>query len=223
MDVITLEEITPDQEKQFNRVVVGILEKSGQKNKIAVDRILARDDQLESILVPAFARLGSDLPLVDFALLEPITIVQCSAIESFKVAEKFASGTHDGVAIGYLGDNFKEHFLGKSETNVPAQQLRVHRLCKNLKDSAIIAELGGEQSVETSLATMWELMKKQGQGQMGDLLVTSNYANIFYIRDNNGVLWAVYCRWDTVCCAWDVGARPITRPGWYTNYQIFSH
>jgi hypothetical protein len=191
-------------------------------DKDGVQNLLGRWDKIGPLIASTLVRYGSDLSLVDSALLEPITMVSYSAVESFKAAEKFAIGTQDGVVVGWLGDNFEEHFLGNNETNVPAGQLRVHRLRKASKDPAIIAELGDERLIETNLATVWELMKKQGVGQAGDLLV-NGYANIFYIRADNGVLWAVNCYWCSGNRDWDVIAIPITSPGdWSAGFQFFS-
>lgn len=225
MNGITLEDMTQGQEKQLNRVILDILEKSGCKNKAAADRILARGDQLKAILQPAFTRLGAEVALVDSALLEPVTFLNLSAVEAFSAKEKFAIGTQDGVVIGWHGDNFKKHFLngvGKNEIDVPEVQLRVHKLRKGSVDGPIIKELGGEEIVETNLATMFEAMKKQGSGQAGDLLV-NGYANIFYIRDDNGTLWAVFCRWYSDYRYWLVEAFPVTSPNdWVADYQVFS-
>jgi len=160
--------------------------------------------------------------LVDSALLEPITIVSLPGAEAFSVKEKFAIGMQDGVEIGWHGGDFKEYFLGKNEIDVPAQQPRVHKLRRMSKDAPIIAELGGEELVAINLATMFELMKKQGTGQTGDLLV-NGYANIFYIKDDTGTFWAVDCVWSSDDGFWLVGAYPITRrSGWDADSQVFS-
>jgi hypothetical protein len=226
MNGITLDkkDMTPGQEKQFIRVIMDELEKSGHKNKAGVGRILARGDQLKAIVGPAFVRLGAEVTLVDSALLEPITIVSVPGIEGFSAKEKFTIGTQDGVVIGWLGDNFKKYFLsgvGKSEIDVPKQELRIHKLRKGSVDGPIIKELSGEELVETNLATMWELMKKQGVGQAGDLLV-NGYANIFYIPDTEGNVWAVSCSWSAVR-GWGVEADPIADPSdWRPGYRVFS-
>lgn len=167
-------------------------------------------------------KVGAIGRLIDSALLEPIAMVSYPAVGAFSSKEKLAIGTQDGVVIGWLGDNFKKHFLGKNEVGVPAQQLRVHRLRKNSVDGPIIKELGGEEIVETNLATMFEAMKKQCSGQTGDLLV-NGYANIFYVRDAAGTLWAVYCDWRSDPRYWCVEAYPITYPrGWSAGRQVFS-
>jgi hypothetical protein len=173
-------------------------------------------------LLPVLVKVGGISKLIDSALLEPITMISCPAVESFVAKKKFAAGIQDGVVIGWLGDNIKKYFLGISETNVPAQQLRVHRLRKGSKDPAIIAELGDERLIETNLATMWGLMKKQGQGQAGTLLV-NGYANVFYVRGLDGIIWAVDCYWDSGDRYWDVFANPIADPDdWNADSQFFS-
>jgi len=164
--------------------------------------------------------------LVDSELLEPVNTVSVGAVEAFCTRETFKVGTQEGVKIYYVGDNFKKHFVnlnrtGKNELNVPAQKLRIHKPRKNSVDGPILAELGGETAVETNLATMWELMKGQGQGQAGTLLVDGK-ANIFYIKDDNGTLWAVRCDW-LAGDGWYVEANAISRPlGWLAGHQVFS-
>ena len=217
--------MTLGQEKQLYRVLMDILKKSGCEGKSSVDRILARGDQLKAILLPTFTRLGAEVALIDSDLLEPVMALNIPAIEAFCAKEKFAIGTQDGVVIGRLGDDFKEHFLngstGKNDIDVPEVQLRTHNLRKGSVDEPIIKELG-EELVETNLATMWELMKKQGSGQAGDLL-DDGYNNIFDIRDDTGILWAVCCSWHFSLRFWLVDALPITiRDEWDDGTRVFS-
>ena len=154
------------------------------------------------------------------ALLQLVTTAQTPAVEAFSAKEKFAIGTQDGVKIAWHGDNFKMHFLGKCELDVPARDLRVHKLLKKSLDAPIIAELGGEELAETSLATMFEVLKKQGLGQRGTLL-TDGYANIFYIEDDTGTLWAVYALWDDD--GWRLFADSVTNPlSWNQVFQVVS-
>ncbi len=165
--------------------------------------------------------------LIDSDLLEPIAKVSLPAVEGFSTKDMLTVGTHAGVKIGWNGDNFKKYFVslnrtGKLEIDVLAQKLRVHKLRKNSLDGPIITQLGGESVVETNLGTMFELMKKQGTGQAGDLLV-NGYANIFYIRDDNGTLWAVSCRWFADLGGWYVEASSLTDPReWDAGIQVFS-
>lgn len=127
------------------------------------------------------------------------------------------------VKISAVWDNFTRWFLsgdGKTEDPIIEQTFRYHKLRKSSVDGPIITELGGEEKSETTLTEMFSLMEKQKNGESGALL-NNGWANIFYIRDQNGVLRAVYVRW--YVDGWDVGARSVEGPRrWYDGDQVFS-
>jgi len=56
---------------------------------------------------------------------------------------------------------------------------------------------------------MFSPMEKQKNGEDG-VLLNNGYANIFYIRDQNGVLRAVRVYWDDG--SWRVYAHGVTNP-----------
>lgn len=63
-------------------------------------------------------------------------------------------------------------------------------------------------------------MAEQGNGEDG-ILLTNGYANIFYIRDINGVFWAVRCPWSGD--VWYVRATSVGPPrGWGGGSRVFS-
>jgi len=63
-------------------------------------------------------------------------------------------------------------------------------------------------------------MKKQANGKAG-VLLNNGYANIFYIRDQSGVLRAVFVSWRGVGCY--VIAYVVSCPYvWLGGYQVFS-
>ena len=124
------------------------------------------------------------------------------------------------MKISYLGDNLKENFLSKVEEAIAKTTLRYHRLRKDLYDKEILTNLGGKNKAETMLAEMFGLMEMQPNGESGTLL-TNGYANIFYIKDVNGVLWAVSCYWDDD--GWYVNALSVESPSrWRGGNQVFS-
>lgn len=124
------------------------------------------------------------------------------------------------VKICGLGDNFKMHLLEKVEEPFSGSELHVHRLVKNSKDKPVIDELGGEAKAETTLTEMFALMEIQGRGQKG-VLLTNGFGNIFYIRDVNGLLWAVDCGWGGG--GWGCGANSVEgRYDWDTGRQVIS-
>jgi hypothetical protein len=142
--------------------------------------------------------------------------------EKFVAKDKFKL-KKDGGICSYFGDNFNSWFLtgeGKIEGPQDQQELRFGKLTKGSVDGPIIEELGGEAKAETTLTEMFDQMSKQSNREEGNLL-TNGCWNIFYIRDINGVLRAVYVRWCGV--GWCVDALSVEGPfGWYAGHQVFS-
>lgn len=165
--------------------------------------------------------LKEDLASPASGLLDPVATIEVGEVASFIANDKFREGkTTDGVSIAWLGSNFENNFLGKTEKDIAPATLRIQKLKKDSLDVPIIAELG--DTAETTLTQLWELMKLQGSGQKGSLLV-NGYANIFYIRDKNDVLWAVRARWRAGHGGWGVGAFSVEDPGrWDADLQVVS-
>lgn len=132
-------------------------------------------------------------------------------------------GSTAKVKISCLGDNFISWFLkgdGKIEDSISEQALRYAKLRKASVDGPIITELGGEAKAETTLSEIYALMTKQGSGEKGALL-HKGWWNIFYVRDQNGVLRTVFVYW----CddGWRVGASSVENPGgWHGGRRVFS-
>jgi len=151
-------------------------------------------------------------------LLKLVVTVTASAVTGFSAKETFGA-TKPAIRLWYLGDNFKNHFLGKVEENIQAEFLAIHTLTKDSLDAPILAQLGDR--AETSLAHFWELLTKQANGEKGTLL-TNGYTNIFYIKDANGTLWAVGAGWHAVN-GWNVSTDSVGNPyGWYAGPQVVS-
>ena len=165
-------------------------------------------------------------PKPTLSILELVSTVGVAATTSKFVAKKKLvrdTGCKAKVKISYLSDNFKALFLsgpGKSEDPISEQTLRYHKLLKPSVDDLIIAELGGEEKCETTMTEMFFLMEKQSKGEAG-VLFNNGWTNIFYIKDQNGVLCAVDVLWFD--SGWGVGARSIEGPlAWIRGYQVFS-
>ncbi len=154
-------------------------------------------------------------------LLEFIsTVVVSSTTARFLAKDRFVINTKRNapVKISYLGGYFKEWFLGKIEEPMAEATLRYAKLLKSLPDGPIRAELGDAQ--ETALAQVYALMGRQPDDESGALL-TNGYANIFYIKDVNGILRAVHVRW--FGGGWHVGACSVDRPSrWFDVDRVFS-
>lgn len=159
-------------------------------------------------------------------LLETVgTVIIPATTSQFVAKEKFVRGTgrNAKVKISDIGSNFDAWFLngtGKIEDPQSEQTLAYDRLRKASLDGPIIEELGGEAKAETTLTDMFSLMEGQGSGGERVLLNNGN-ANIFYIRDQNGVLRTVRVRWYDD--GWFVFASSLELPlRWLDGFQVFS-
>lgn len=153
-------------------------------------------------------------------LLEFVTTVTVPAVARLVAKDCFKQDVSPeaAVKISCIGDNFKAKFSGKIEVDVPAAELKIHRLCEASLDAPIITALG--DCYETTLAHLWTLLSRQPNGEQGVLLV-NGYANIFYVRDLEGGLWAVGARW--YGGGWYVYACSVEYPGrWCAGRQVFS-
>lgn len=166
----------------------------------------------------AYAKTIQLLEFLGIVTLAPTT-------EKFIAVEKFVYdiSAEAKVKISCFGDNFSAWFLangGKIEDPISEQTLRYAKLKQSSLDAPIIAELGGEAKAETTLQEIYGLMSKQARGEAGALL-NNGWANIFYVRDKNGVLRAVGVGWDGD--GWHVGAHSVEYPSrWFDGYQVFS-
>lgn len=142
------------------------------------------------------------------------TFVVLATTKPFIACENFIVNTSDDtkVKINYVMNCFRKYFLDKKEDSFTGSTLHYGNLKKDAFDRRIIAELGGEVKVETTLAEFWATLEKQPNGEKGILSIDDR--NIFYIRDNKKVLWAVYCEWDWE--GWRVEANSIDNLWWKT-------
>lgn len=150
------------------------------------------------------------------------TTTTSATTEKFVAKDKFREDSQEVKFYG-IWDNFTNWFLdgnGKIEEPLGEQVLRYGNLTKNSVDGPIIEELGCEAKAETTLTELYDLLKKQANGEEGDLL-TNGYANIIYVRDISGVLRAVSVAWDGV--GWRVYARSVEVPrDWRAGIRVFS-
>jgi len=159
-------------------------------------------------------------------LLELVGEVVVSATtEVFVSKEKFIvlNSSEALVKISYIGYNFTNWFLqgdGKVEAPIGEQTLRYAKLRQHSVDTPIIDELGGEDKAETTLTELYGLMWKQRNGEAGALL-NNGWANIFYIKDQLGLLRMVHVSWNDD--GWNVNAGSTSSPHqWFDGHQVFS-
>lgn len=146
-----------------------------------------------------------------------LTFISCVTVAA---TQKFVAKDFFNPKKFYLGDNFKAWFLGKIEEPQAEMELRRHTLLRRSRDLPIITELGGEEKGETTLSQIASLIANQANGEEGTLLV-NGYANIFYVRDINGVLRTVDAFW--YGGRWRLRAYPLEDPDeWNDGHQVFS-
>ena len=152
-----------------------------------------------------------------YKVLRPITATPLGTGRPFKADDTFFN-KKSGVKMVLHGSNFTSWFTGKVEKDVPTGDLVPFALTQSAYDSEIIADLGGEEKVEVTLAEIWPLMQRQANGEDG-VLLTNGYANIFYVRDVNGVLRAVYVYWSDD--GWRALANTIDVDRWLGVGRVF--
>lgn len=131
----------------------------------------------------------------------------------FTAKDRFILGMDPGrVMISYIEGGFPKWFLQKVEEPVAASTLRFYELQRDAPDDSILAELGGEKKVETTLSEVWALMERQRRGEDG-ILAINGWGNIFYIRDASSTLREVAIHW----CegGWFVEANRLRGEAWW--------
>ena len=124
------------------------------------------------------------------------------------------------VKISYLEPDFSKWFLSKREMPFVGSTLHYKELSFYSIDGPIIEELGGKEMVETTLAEIFSLIEKQPNGEPGSLLTNGN-ANIFYVKDVDGVLRVVLVSWHRG--GWSFHANPVMdRYGWGCKSRVFA-
>ena len=136
----------------------------------------------------------------------------------FKAGDTFFN-RKSGVKMVPHGSNVTSWFTGKVEEDAPTGDLVPFVLTQSAYDHEIIADLGGEEKTEVTLTEIWRLMERQANGGEGALL-NNGWANIFYVRDREGVLRAVDVCWDDD--GWYVYALALDGIRWYDGRRVFS-
>lgn len=186
----------------------------------AVVNKLGGMDGLRDFLSGALVVVKNTTEKAKEKLLKFITSFKVAGAEKFVAEQHFKKDTSDTaiVKISWFGDDFKTNFLGLTGENVPEVELKVQKLLRGSRDPGIIVELGENYTV--SLAHVWNAMALQAKGEEGNLL-TNGYANIFYVTDVNGVVWAVCVFWDGD--GWYVVAYSVEdRREWLAGDQVLS-
>lgn len=124
-----------------------------------------------------------------------------------KVSKEFIVGKNN---IAYVWSDFADHFnhmeFEKTETKLVSKVLK-----KSMTDKAILSELNPAECTLGDL--LYALNNEVG-------MLKNGYANIFYIRDADNTLWAVFVVWDGD--GWHVNADSVGSPyEWDADYRVF--
>lgn len=216
--------VTDDQLGRYARRVAAIADRLGKS--LPYEKVM---DVLQQIHDGKFGELAAEVAIAEAAtgLLEIVsTIVIPATTEQFVAKDKFVAGIgpEAEVKISHIWGNFTEWFLSpesKVEEPMIEHTLQCHRLQRSTGDSAIIAELGGEEKSETMLIDVYYLMRKWTIGE-DDSLFSDSSVRIFYVRDTQDLLRAVGVRRSSTGLGIHASAIGILG-GWGRGRRVFSH
>lgn len=121
-----------------------------------------------------------------------------------------------------ISDNFTRWFLNVIEEPQPEIKLVYHELIDFVKGTQLVNMLGGEWSIESSLASVFHLLRIQGTAQDG-ILKTEWPNNIFFVRGVDGILRIVRVFRGDMEDGWSVDVADIEDPwSWPAGTRVFS-
>lgn len=145
-------------------------------------------------------------------ILEVTAQVLVNAVPEFDVERSFCQGEIDGVRIAWVHDCFKQNAYGVREKDVPAAVVRVCELRKG-NEATFPAAFADSGSSVVPYAMIWEMLKAQGRGQQGPLLV-HDFPDWALVRTLSGqalrmsFVWYPYdTGWTISCCSLEEGNR----------------
>ena len=192
----------------LNHLVLGIEE-------INEDALTAfcNDPQSEERMKVAeiFAKKVEEITKKVSDLLKYLSTRSLPAIKEFVARDRFIVDTSETaeLKISYLGDNFQTWLLGKVEKYVGGCEVKISKLLKRSRDDGILDELG--DNAENALAHVYEFLKSANH----------KLWYIFYVKDADGVLRAVFALWRDD--GWYISAGSVESPDdWDAGSQVVS-
>lgn len=156
-------------------------------------------------------------------LLEIVAETLVAGYDRFVAADhlKVDTSKRATLKIALLGNQLMANFRALVEEEVGNASITVHTLHKDWLDVPIVEALG--ENAEIKFGQFLDLLRRQSNGEPGPLLV-NGHANIAYIRDVKGELWAVDARWSSRDCGWHVEANSVlSRFRWHAGSRVISH
>ena len=145
---------------------------------------------------------------------------QFVAVERIKIipADSVQAPVDSGeVGVSIIYPAFQQWFMTKIEEPISEFEVYSYQLLQDASDVYILPKLGTRP--EVTVASIFRLIRGQSKGEEGPLLV--GRLNIFYIRDNEGILRAVSLQW--YHSRWNINANEIDHPlAWPVGVRVFS-
>lgn len=179
------------------------LKKAGFTDELIQEVINSKDNAMaKKMLVAVSVEVVAESKSENVQEIKPVLSAVILAFTVFPTTTRFVAknkfivdtSKKAEVKISFLGDNFRNWFLGKTEDPFAGSTIHGRKLEKNSVDGPILSELGGNEAAETTLAETYAMMLAQPNGESGELLNNGD-ANIFYVRDIDGTLRAVRVYW----------------------------
>lgn len=127
----------------------------------------------------------------------------------------------------FVWDAFRERIVAAAWSTLllPATEIASFDLVTRANDEAIQSELPDGHVFEDAgefCACLAGMLECQKQGDAAGDLITTAYANIFYVRGVAGEVFAVNVYWDKGYREWLVNVYPLNADPWDAGRRVFS-
>jgi hypothetical protein len=174
-----------------------------------------------TILLAWLAIFASEPTGAEFKLLNAHSQTRVERIEKFVAADAFKEGNRiGGRELTAIGWNFRVHFLGVVEQNVPETNLIGWTLLYAAGDTSLIGALGGEQRAPLSFLGHSYRLMELGENGPSHVDWRSNFA---YLRSSiDHRLWAIHWSMNYEN-EWSIGAVLVPHPDidWQPGSRLF--
>lgn len=176
-------------------------------NKPKLDQIFEALIGLEASVSQIKNHLGLDVDL-------PTTSEQIAGSTSPQIlTEETLKSNYN---VGWIGDNFKEHFLGMEFEHTPSE-FEVTKLKKSMSEDQITKEIKPKE------VTLGQLLWFLDNAEKVTPDAKDGYINLFRMRDRDGALWAVFADFDAGGGYWYADADSVGGPDeWRAGGRVVS-
>ncbi len=170
---------------------------------------------------------------IELSVLRPDRAILSPSCKEFRVADHFVVdfSTSARVRIGEIDQTFQQCILPKTEKNIllarlasfhlGAMERRHGETYVSIWSSDILQKLGGKKGAVVPVASIWNLLSRQPNGESGTI-DTSGCAVHFFVESIDSNVLEVRLRWLSEKEYWCVQAYSTTQTEWFTGSQVFS-